>query len=883
MVKPKEPLFKHGWGQPYVVFALYGLFAGLGGLLTLATILETGSESTNVSLLGFSVQRILLGLGIILVALVFLSGAVSAIKNHQWAEKLWDIGIRQKPVSDILFWVAATSLLVGWIGYFLPAYRLPENLSEYFIRLKPIMLWFISISAATLTLFLTERNHGYGRKIIIANKTAIIAGAIILLIFLLISAFITFSGFGLRIREDYWYGAGVPVFGLQIIFTIAIGAYVNWIEHKAEYRFFRRFDLILCLALWVVTAFLWAREPLRHSFFMPGPYAPNSEFYPYSDGATFDIASQFALIGQGLFNGQFFDRVLYPAFLTVLHFIVGQNSEQLMRAQAIIFAVFPVLIYLLVKEIHSRALGISVGVLVMLRGITSITAATWIDLAGPKTMLTDFPTAIGIVGVALLVTKWFREPARIHLMLWVGAALGLTVMLRTHALLLLPVIAAYMIVKVPHQKKLWLVVTALLILGMLAVTIPWDYRNHTKGFPLFFTYFARIYTVLQQRYGIPAGTFLPPRNIYALSATDNPPIHHLGSAHPDFLIYPQIIQIRRCETRSCLLVNHFFHNLTTSVLFLPDSFVLDDLWRTVKESSPYWQQNWRGEGFGFPEGIFVTANLSLVALGLGLAWQRSKFAGLLPAVLFFTYILSNAIAQTSGGRYIVPVDWVVCLYFMLGVLQLTIWALSLLGIGSYEVQQAEKEFEVYNVFPQLHFGRILGSLVFIFAIGALIPLLEIPFPRHYQTTLPEETLTMLDQQGWLKKANLNKEEITNFLSNPQAEIILGRALYPRYYKMEDGEPGRDYPYIVLAFPRLVFIAIGPFGTQSVILPGSMPDFIPQAGDVVVIGCREENYLDALVMFVLKKPDGVYLRSPHSVLQCPLQEIYCENNVTCFPK
>src|SRR6266508_698707 len=101
MVKPKEPLFKHGWGQPYVVFALYGLFAGLGGLLTLATILETGSESTNVSLLGFSVQRILLSLGIILVALVFLSGAVSAIKNHQWAGMLWDVGIRQKRVSDI--------------------------------------------------------------------------------------------------------------------------------------------------------------------------------------------------------------------------------------------------------------------------------------------------------------------------------------------------------------------------------------------------------------------------------------------------------------------------------------------------------------------------------------------------------------------------------------------------------------------------------------------------------------------------------------------------------------------------------------------------------------------------------------------------------------
>jgi hypothetical protein len=101
--------------------------------------------------------------------------------------------------------------------------------------------------------------------------------------------------------------------------------------------------------------------------------------------------------------------------------------------------------------------------------------------------------------------------------------------------------------------------------------------------------------------------------------------------------------------------------------------------------------------------------------------------------------------------------------------------------------------------------------------------------------------------------------------------------------MDFGEPGRDYPYITLAFPRLVFEAIGPFGVKGIILPGSKPDFIPQASDVVTIGCRNGQYLDALAVIVLTEPGAFYLRSPQSVLQCPLQDINCENNETCFPK
>ena len=122
------------------------------------------------------------------------------------------------------------------------------------------------------------------------------------------------------LADGYWYGAGVPILGLQIVFAFAIGMGVLFLERSSLKAYLPTWsDLLIFFLLWGITAFLWAREPLRPSFFAPGPYPPDNAYHPYSDAATFDIGSQFALIGQGIYNGVFFDRALYMAFLVFLH------------------------------------------------------------------------------------------------------------------------------------------------------------------------------------------------------------------------------------------------------------------------------------------------------------------------------------------------------------------------------------------------------------------------------------------------------------------------------------------------------------------------------------------------------------------------------------
>ena len=122
------------------------------------------------------------------------------------------------------------------------------------------------------------------------------------------------------------------------------------------------------------------------------------------------MASQFALIGQGLFNGMVFDRALYMSFLVYLHLIGGQDYRQLMAIQGAAFAIFPAILYLLGKRLHSRTAGLVLAALTIMRGLTSLDASAWIDTANFKHMLTDFPTAIGVSVFLLLMLRWLQAP-----------------------------------------------------------------------------------------------------------------------------------------------------------------------------------------------------------------------------------------------------------------------------------------------------------------------------------------------------------------------------------------------------------------------------------------------------------------------------------------
>jgi len=73
---------------------------------------------------------------------------------------------------------------------------------------------------------------------------------------------------------------------------------------------------------------------------------------------------------------------------------------------------------------------------------------------------------------------------------------------------------------------------------------------------------------------------------------------------------------------------------------------------------------------------------------------------------------------------------------------------------------------------------------------------------------------------------------------------------------------------------------GPTGQHSVILPGDDFRYFPHASDVLVLGCNNQNYVDAFAVIILDENGTLYTRQPVSELQCPLQQPVCNNNLVC---
>jgi hypothetical protein len=113
---------------------------------------------------------------------------------------------------------------------------------------------------------------------------------------------------------------------------------------------------------------------------------------------------------------------------------------------------------------------------------------------------------------------------------------------------------------------------------------------------------------------------------------------------------------------------HFLHNLMVTPFSMPITFSLDDVRHTVKEN-PYWDPSWNGDAP--PSAIFILSiSLIVVSLGIGAGTNRGKFAGIVPVLVLLGYYAANSFARTSGGRYLVPADWILYLYLAIGLIEL---------------------------------------------------------------------------------------------------------------------------------------------------------------------------------------------------------------------
>jgi hypothetical protein len=885
--KLKITMFR--WQRFNLVLAVYGLLVSISAFMTALIIFQIPSDQENSIIFGLSLQRLAL-LGVIsFVGLLAAGFAVKAYRDQVWAERIWVSLFGSKFTSMGIILGAAAGFALGWFAFFTPLYRY-GNFKDYFVRLHPFIGWITFISALTFVLAWGGK-HGFHRLDLRTYKKTFGLALIVMTIFALIWILIASTGLGLRISEDYWYGTGVPILGMQIVFAFALGICVLLLERSYfSVRVPAGLEFFIFVFIWGIAACLWVREPLHPSYFAPGPYLPDFQYHPYSDAVTFDLASQFALIGQGINNGVFFDRALYMGFLVFLHALAGQDYSQVVALQAAIYAVFPGILYLLGKEIHSRTFGVILAVLAILRGLNGIAASTMIDLANQKQMLTDFPIAILLAWLALMLVRWLKAPNKNYThAIWVGGIAGLAVMLRTHALFSLVFAILLCVIVYWNQKLRGLFVSVLLITAMFASILPWGIAS---GGSVIDVFMQRIRTVIEQRYGPN-----PPTPIPSPEGSEPPSFSLVswdpGSIQPhssfEFKPQPQTnskfisdrFTMNERQPLPLSITTNFFHNLVTSVFILPASPVFHDLRHTLKDATPFWRQYWDGS-MQTDAMFFFLLDLLLIALGIGIAWRSVQLAGLAPLGIFLFHNLANALARTSGGRYIVPVDWVVFLYFALGLLQIILWGMKLFGAKvESDNTQAVDDHELRTVWDRAALQRSMGILLFFLLIGSTLPLSEMMYPRRYPLRSQAELFAVLESKGYLTEMGFDPSTLKDFSEQqPAFRLVDGRALYPRFYLENTGESKKLYPYQTLGFPRIGFIMIGPNGVNYVVLPKYKVRYFPNASDVIVLGCQDGQKIDALAVVVIDAKTTIHVREPSSPLQCPLPVPVCDGNGAC---
>ncbi|HET9909192.1 MAG TPA: hypothetical protein VFQ23_21260, partial [Anaerolineales bacterium] len=330
-----------------------------------------------------------------------------------------------------------------------------------------------------------------------------------------------------------------------------------------------------------------------------------------------------------------------------------------------------------------------------------------------------------------------------------------------------------------------------------------------------------------------------------------------------------------CDAVVCFAPNHFLHNIITSILILPTSPQMDGLRQTVREVYLYWRPDWDGS-FNISALSFFVLNLFFIVLGISVAWGKLKMPGLTPLAIFIFYDLSTGLARTSGGRYLVPMDWIISIYFLLGVFQSIVWFANQIGVTWNLFSSPVSQNNSQNTSnPKL--SSVILIVAALFGLGSLIPLSESFQAARYQNT--DVAQSLIEHEPTITSAGMSISDIDAFLMNPNAELLIGRILYPRFYPIDRGEIFIQ-PYVTMGFPRTAFIFIGPHGEQGVVLPGDTPKYFPHAADALVLGCREEKYLDAVAVIFLDDSQAMYTRSPKSELTCPLQQPVCNSNRVC---
>lgn len=722
----------------------------------------------------------------------------------------------ERALSTPYIWTCSLTVPALGLVLFLLRYLNPGRLLPYYERLSPL-LWLLLIVALQTSIFLLLSKNGFHPQEAAKRKTvyfsAVIAFAVLVAVFL----FSALTQLGITPDTAYWGEPGVSIIGWQFALSLLFGFAI--IVYSAKPANYQLLITTFPLAIYLTASILWLTVPvevLRNSFYAPITPPANIPL-PYSDAGFYDSLSQSLLIGTGYLGG-IPPRPFYVIFLAALHFIFGQNYPAIIAAQTLVLAFFPVALYFLAKKLHSPAAGVTVALFAIFRELVSLWVSSNIRVANSKTFTTDFPTAMALAFLCLVLI-WWLERRDLKSTLTAGGVFGLVLLFRTQSLLVLSVVFVLAWFAYQRKTKDWVIAGVVFAAAMLFTVLPWLTHNYTVEGQFTFDD-PRQSAIIYSQYSFTGNLDL---------SQFNPETDSVGDRLVSFTLEnPAYV--------AGFIVTHILNTEIGGLLSLP---LIADFESLSAPVNIYWGA-WDGTLAWYNLALLIFY-LAIIAVGFGAAWRRTGWLGLVPLAVNLGYVLANGISRFSGWRYNLPVDWVIYFYFALGAMEL-LGGLTLL-FGA----KAEKVFPAYLLLEAKpitlrDFRSQYFLLLLAFAFAGSIPWLAKGLASPRYTASQTELIAKLEAGGYAA------EEVEAFLAQPGTILTEGRLLYPRMYWRDEGLSSANpwQAYAARDFSRIGFLLLDDQRSDMIFPTRELLDF-PQGADAIILACPRDGYFEVRVI------------------------------------
>ncbi len=835
-------------------------------------LLRIPADAKNAFLFGLSRERLLM---LAVFALLFCCEILCIPFRKTLSDRVFS-----KSFFGPLFTAAAVIA-----GYFvlLPDYRFGVR-AAYYTRLRPYILWMF-LTALTFAVYAglnSGRSSAAGEtlKNLTENKKFILPVLAVLLAGIL---FVEFTGIGKTPENSLWNKNGIPLQSIQL-FSVLL---VYYLMHKLRlFTFLSGHKKIPhFLLIWIIAAVVWAQVPFIPHFFAPLPMEPNLEYYPYSDASIYDLSAQTALHGWGFNLGRIFLKppVVYVSFLS--HLATGNNMERSMLFQSALYGVLPAIIFLFGSSLGGTGCGYLAAVFSILREWNALNSRS-VSTVHSRLVMSEFLTQILLALFCYAVYRCIKRDKREILFAAIaGGSLTLGMFTRYNFAAFLP--AALLILAFAYKKhfRAFLKIVLIMVLTGMLTAAPMIIRDSGKSKSIFYNLNRTIKKVLiAQRFNIEEPEETTPEVEITVPADTSGGENQNASVSGKTDEFPetgkeefntgQITQelTNKSSNKTLLLIrsmiNHGMHNFISEALTLPLELTFHDLKHLYKnEGDGLWRDDWKGE-FTFKQWVFIGIWILLGAVSVGCLIRQEGLAGFSIFYFWLVYAFSIGFSRSSGGRYIVPCNWIPML---------------LLSYLCAIISNRGKTFSV----PERIYSRkstvfLTAAVIFAFtAFFGSMAIFELILPSEI-TAVPEGDLSVL-QERLSDREDIDWDLVSAQLENGQMFLTHGIAVYPRFYYYRGGEHASSGALMRKPYNRMTFTGINrEYGHtrifQEYMLPHTklITDF-PQDSVFRALSCKNPNNYQEILAVTVETPDGrifTYTYDPEREFSCPVEEPVC---------